>query len=116
MPSDAAGIRGTPAYLSPEILGGAEPSERDDLWSFSITLLEACTGVNPFKAATVNATVMRVLLESAQVARHADRLPSNLPKLFRGLLGPLSGRPTRAADLVDRLTHVPVFPTPKGDA
>ncbi len=116
MPSDAAGIRGTPAYLSPEILAGAEPSERDDIWSFSITLLEACTGVNPFKAATVNATILRVLMESAHVARCADRLPGNLPKLFRGLLGPLSGRPAKAADLVARLKHVPIFPTPQGDA
>ena len=114
--SDPAAIRGTPAYLSPEILGGDEPGERDDIWSFSLTLLEMCLGRNPLQAATVPATVMRVLAESGRVADHADGLPAPLPELFHGLLGPLSSRPARAHELIDRLKLVTVIPTPKGDA
>lgn len=114
--SDPAAIRGTPAYLSPEILAGGEPCERDDLWSFSLTLLEMCLGTNPLQGATVPATVMRVLAEHQRVADYAHKLPGNLPRLFRVLLGPYSSRPARARELIDRLKLVTAIPTPKGDA
>jgi len=101
--TDAVGIRGTPAYLSPEVLSGEAPSPRHDLWSLSVTLLEACTGRNPFRAQTVAATVARVLKEPNRVADAAAMLPLRARELFAELLGPIDGRPATADQLADRL-------------
>jgi hypothetical protein len=101
--TDVAGIRGTPAYLAPEVLAGEAPSPRHDLWSLSVTLLEACTGRNPFRAQTVAATVARVLKEPHRVTDAAAMLPSPARALFAELLGPLERRPATAVQLADRL-------------
>jgi hypothetical protein len=101
--SGDAGIRGTPAYLSPEVLTGHSPSPADDFWSLSVTLLEAHTGTNPFKAATVPATVSRVLAHGngQSVGMSAD---SPLSARFARLLAPHpSLRPGSASAVVDLL-------------
>ena len=87
------GIRGTPAYLSPEALGGRGPSPSDDLWGLSVTLLEACTGVNPFRGSSVAATVARVLAGPPADMDPARRLTKSSRALFGELLGPLGRRP-----------------------
>jgi hypothetical protein len=100
--SSGAGVRGTPAYLSPEVLRGASPSARDDLWSLSVTLLEACTGANPFHAATIGATVSRVLADHERAAVAAT-LATEPQQLFKELLGPPDLRPKSARLFVQRL-------------
>lgn len=100
--SSGAGIRGTPAYLSPEVLRGVSPSARDDVWSLSVTLIEALTGANPFHGGTVAATVSRVLADDERVAFVAS-LPREPRELFKDLLGPLDVRPTTARLFVQRL-------------
>src|SRR5579864_6469477 len=104
--TDGLGIRGTPAYLSPEVLGGAPPSVDDDLWSLSVTLLEACTGTNPFRASTIAATVARVLHEQHLAADAARALSDPIRRLFADLLGPLDGRPRTARELAHHLHHL----------
>jgi serine/threonine-protein kinase len=84
--TDAVGIRGTPAYLSPEVLSGSAPSRQDDLWSLAVTLLEACIGSNPFKAATAAATAARVLADDGRLEEELAPLPEPLRLLFRQLL------------------------------
>jgi serine/threonine protein kinase len=101
--TEAGEIRGTPAYLSPEVLSGAPPSTGDDLWSLAITLLEACTTHNPFRAGTVAATVARVLGEQNRVTNLTATLSEPLQRLFSELLGPLAARPQTAHAFADRL-------------
>ncbi len=101
--TEAGEVRGTPAYLSPEVLSGAPPSPQDDLWSLSVTLLEACTTQNPFRANTVAATVARVLGETRRVPEITATLPEPIRQLFDELLGPPATRPQTALAFVERL-------------
>lgn len=101
--SSGAGIHGTPAYLSPEVLAGEPPAARDDVWSLSVTLLEACTGANPFQAQSVAATVARVSSDGRRVMEASSMLVPGAQRLFADLLGPLSRRPATARQLMERL-------------
>ena len=103
--SDSHGaVRGTPAYLSPEVLGGAAPSPADDLWSLAVTLLEACTAVNPFKAATPAATAARVILDDGRITAAVAPLPRAVAELIRELLDRRADRrPASASDLQQRI-------------
>jgi len=103
--TDGPGIPGTPAYMSPEVLDGAPPVPADDLWSLSVALLEACTGANPFRAATLASTVARVLAESHRGAAAASALPPAVGRMFAQFLGPRTFRPNTAEDFVRALTH-----------
>jgi GAF domain-containing protein len=96
-------IRGTPAYLSPWVLTGELPSTRDDCWSLAVTLLEACTGANPFRATTAAASIARVIVDVHRVSDAAARLPIEGRRLFADLLGSHDRRPNNARDLVARL-------------
>ena len=98
--SDIGALRGTPPYLSPEVLGGAEPSASDDLWSLSVTLLEACTGTNPFRGATVAATVVKILTSHGRVLDAIQQTHPTLAPLFGVLLGPLHQRAHDAKQFV----------------
>jgi serine/threonine-protein kinase len=40
-------IAGTPAYMAPELLFGAPPERRDDLWALAVITYEMCTGQRP---------------------------------------------------------------------
>ena len=51
---------GTPAYMSPEAIGMDPPGPLVDLWSLAVTMYEATTGSNPFRAASVPETVKLV--------------------------------------------------------
>jgi serine/threonine protein kinase len=90
------GIRGTPAYLSPEVLRFQVPGPSDDVWSLGVTLLEALTGTNPLRAATVEATIARILAAPA----HLGPLET-LAEPWRAVLGEALGdartRPSAAA-------------------
>jgi GAF domain-containing protein len=100
-------LRGTPAYLSPWVLTGELPSTRDDCWSLGVTLLEACTGSNPFRAATATATIARVVVDVHRVADAASVLEPAARQLFADLLGAHERRPSTARDFINRLEQYP---------
>jgi hypothetical protein len=113
--SSAAGaLRGTPAYLSPNVLNGSEPTVADDLWSLAVTLLEAFAGKNPFRGATAAATVANVLVEGRTPTELVGGLSIDVQQLFVVLLGSEKARPQTATQFADCLnenlkTHLTAF-------
>src|SRR5690606_9943717 len=52
-------VRGTPGYLAPELLDGAEPDEASDWWGWAAVLAFAATGREPFGSRPVEAVLAR---------------------------------------------------------
>ena len=48
-PDESRIAAGTPAYASPEVLSGATPEPRDDVFSFACVAYEVLTGQHPFE-------------------------------------------------------------------
>ena len=90
-PSDPArlttpgAVLGTPAYMAPEQLDGADADPRSDLFSFCTALHEALHGVRPFAGAT--RTALRAAIARDAPARpRAGELPTWLQRIVeRGL-------------------------------
>lgn len=65
-------IMGSPGYMSPEQLDGrSDIDQRADVWSFSVVLYEALSGVRPFEGAHYSAMLSAILLKD----------PTPLPEL-----------------------------------
>ena len=79
-------IAGTPQYMSPEQARGEPLDGRSDLFSLGCTLYETATGVSPFRADTVMATMRRLVEESPPAL---TALNPQLPRWFAALVGRL---------------------------
>ncbi|MFE2755732.1 serine/threonine-protein kinase, partial [Actinosynnema sp. NPDC059335] len=101
---------GSPAYMSPERLSGAQASPAWDLWALGATLFFATEGYGPFDRDSTSATMLAVLNE-----RPRPRLtPGPLADLIVGLLDPDPQRRLGAAGarrLVERALATPPDPT-----
>lgn len=97
---------GSPAYMSPERLSGAQASPAWDLWALGATLFFATEGYGPFDRDSTSATMLAVLNE-----RPRPRLtPGPLAELIVGLLEPDPRRRLDAAGarrLVERAQASP---------
>jgi serine/threonine-protein kinase len=120
-PSPSSGAAGTVPYMAPELIRGAQPSIRSDIWALGVLLFEMVVGRRPFSGSTpyemasnilVNQrTHMQVLLDDSLRAivdrclsidpagRYASareleaELPQRfLPRLRRGRTGPMENR------------------------
>lgn len=82
-------LSGTPAYMSPEILLGSEPTEVSDIYSLGLILFEMLAGQKPFKATTptqfVNAHLRVPPKKLAEVAPDLIH-PAELQVLFDRML------------------------------
>lgn len=63
---------GTPDYIAPEQLQGAEPDSRTDVWAIGITLYEAIHGRAPFESDDIASTLQRVLNDAPVRTKIAD--------------------------------------------
>jgi serine/threonine-protein kinase len=100
----AAPFSGTPPYMSPEQVRGAEVDERSDLYATGVLMYEMFTGRRPFDASDPF-EVMRLHLE--EVPANPRTLQPTLPELLADtivacLAKARADRPATAADL-DRL-------------
>jgi serine/threonine protein kinase len=87
---------GTPAYASPQVLGGETPDRRDDIFSYACVAFELLTGQHPFQH------------RSSLEARDAGATPARAWNLttpqWLGLLSALSwDREQRPADIMTLL-------------
>ncbi|MDO8121653.1 serine/threonine-protein kinase [Isoptericola sp. b490] len=97
--TEAGSVAGTPGYLSPEVLDGAEPSQATDWWGWAATLAFAATGRPPFGVRPLAAVLARVRTGDADL----DGLE---PAVAEALAGALRTDPAARRDpkaLVDRL-------------
>ena len=98
-----AGFAGTPAYASPERLGGSMvPSKAGDLWSLGVILYELLAGYRPF-APTDLAGMRAAVLEAVDL----DPIPDVLQPVLAALLEPVPEfRLSCTAELLDALEHI----------
>jgi hypothetical protein len=112
--TETGAIVGTPAYLPLEAFQSREPGPAFDLWALAVTLYEATSGVNPFRAATPAETIER-LLRHTPVPLHEVRsdCPRELSALLARALSRNTGdRPQSASRLRESL--VDLTRTPDG--
>jgi hypothetical protein len=76
-------ILGTAAYMAPEQVRGLEADKRSDVWAFGCVLYEMLAARRPFEGEDVSETLAAVLMREPDWTR----LPPNLPRPIRMLLG-----------------------------
>ncbi len=74
-------VLGTPAYLAPEQALGQQADFRTDLFALGLLIYELASGVNPFVARSVTATIARIVEEEPTPL--SDLLPESPPELDR---------------------------------
>ncbi|MBB4967134.1 serine/threonine-protein kinase [Saccharothrix violaceirubra] len=89
--TEAGIVFGTPGYLSPEQVVGAEITSRSDVFALGSILVYAATGAGPFGEGATSALVYRVVHQDPDLAR----IPPGLAPLIK---------PCLARDPADRLT------------
>ena len=77
---DSGTVSGTLAYLAPELLSGATPDARSDIWSLGVLLYEMASGTHPFRGRTG-------FEMSSAILREAPRaLPTHVPPGVRAII------------------------------
>ena len=102
---------GTPAYLPPEVVAGAEPDGRSDIYSLGVTFYELVTGKMPFPCeTTVQAIFSRLHSEPVPLAEHREGLnPDFQAIIMRSLERDPAKRFSTAADMRDGLLTIPAL-------
>jgi eukaryotic-like serine/threonine-protein kinase len=91
---------GTPLYLSPEALAGADPAPSFDLWSLSLLLFEAIAGQHPFAAPTTAQAFERIRGAAVDIRDYRKDCPPTLIAFFLSALSQdPARRPQSAAEL-----------------
>jgi WD40 repeat protein/serine/threonine protein kinase/energy-coupling factor transporter ATP-binding protein EcfA2 len=80
-------LRGTPAYIAPELWRGQVASPASDCWALGVLLLQLLSGENPLRAESMRSIREQVLRSDPRelTASLVDRAPS-LARLLRKLL------------------------------
>jgi hypothetical protein len=80
-------LLGTPSYMSPEQIRGAELDGRSDLFSLGVVLFELLTGERPTKGESVSAIIYEIINEPAPVAAEvSSRVSTALSKVLHKAL------------------------------
>jgi serine/threonine-protein kinase len=101
--TQAGFIVGTPQYLAPEVLQGAEADARADIYSSGIVLYEIFTGVLPFDGPTAMEVVVQHLRQ--EPAPPSSRWPEIPPALEAAILKCLKKDPEQRYRSVAELLH-----------
>ncbi|MFF2324486.1 MULTISPECIES: protein kinase [unclassified Streptomyces] len=96
---------GSPDYMAPERIRGAEGEPSSDLWSLGMMLYVAVEGVHPLRRATTLATLAAVLDEEVPPPRRAGPLT---PVLTALLIRDTAARPT--PEELDRMLATVIAP------
>jgi serine/threonine protein kinase len=104
-------VVGTPGYLAPELLDGAEPTPASDLWGWAAVLAFAATGRPPFGARPLEAVLVRARTGDVDLAG----LGPVTADALRSALDPDPGRRMLPDDVVAALEVVAVDGDPARD-
>ena len=102
-------ISGTPSYMSPEVLKGAMPDARADIFALGIVFYEMLAGRHPFQGANVTVTTAHILdeREAATLDRSKLKVASPVAAVVaRTLYKDPSQRYASARDLRKDLENV----------
>ena len=81
--TEPGALLGTPGYMPPEQLRGAEVDFRADIFSFGVLLYELASGVHPFTSTNAASTIARVLeSEPPDVTQLSRSCPPGLAQLI----------------------------------
>ena len=110
-PQLAGAVLGTPQYMAPELLLGAAPDVRADLYAAGMVLRECMTGETPFDGDTPMAFLTHKLDEPAHAARPRGATPTagiaGLGGLVDRMIAPDPAvRPASAVALYDALVRL----------
>ncbi|WP_098458413.1 serine/threonine-protein kinase [Flavimobilis soli] len=92
-------VMGTPGYLAPELLDGAEPSPAGDWWGWAASLAFAVTGRAPFGVRPLEAVLARVRAGEVDL----EGAGPITAEALRGALVPDPARRTSPEDVVEAL-------------
>jgi len=101
-------VIGTPLYLSPEALDGADPDCSFDLWSLSLTLFESIAGQHPFRSDTFDGVLTNVTHATIPALRDlVPHCPVDLAHFFSDALArDPRRRPATAGEFRARLRRI----------
>ncbi len=76
-------LKGTPAYLAPEILAGHSPSAASDIYALGAVTFELLTGRRPYMADSMGELLRQIARDEAPLLRQiTPALPANLEALI----------------------------------
>lgn len=108
MSTEHGALIGTPAYMSPEQIRGAQVDAQTDIWSFGVLLYEMLSGELPFRGPTKIDMIAGILISTP-----APIDDSNIPHLaelntlvLKTLCKEKSGRYHSAEEVVDDLKKI----------
>ena len=107
-PRLAGAVLGTPEYLAPELLVGAAPDARTDLYAAGMVLHECLTGATPFRGDTPGAFLAQKLDPRGEGPRNAAPVaPGSLEELVEWLTALDPGdRPASALEAASALERI----------
>ena len=109
-------VMGTPGYLSPELVEGAEITDATDWWGWAATITYAASGRPPFGRGRMDAVLARV--RAGQV--DLDNVDPRLVPLLSASLSPRPGERPHADAVIEALEryamgYAATVPTPTGE-
>ncbi len=87
---------GSPSYMAPEVLGGAEATPAADVWALGVTLYELACGEKPFRGA--NAEALFTAIRRGKIRRVRALAPDCPRRVARAIEGCLKKDPARRPD------------------